>query len=69
METNTEFKAPRFPKKELKNWVRENQIWNHEDWNNLLWRLREEGFALYTDSEVGQQMLGSYLESEKQKIQ
>lgn len=69
MQQTTDFKAPRFPKKELRNWVKNRQIWNHEDWNNLLWGLREEGFALYTDSQVGQEMIGTYIEKEKEKLQ
>ena len=63
------FKAPRFPKKELKNWVKEKGEWNHEEWNQLLWGLREQGFAIYTDSQIGQEMIGRFIEQEKQKVQ
>ena len=64
-----DFKAPRFPKKELTNWVKENDQWNHDQWNLLLENLKEEGFGLYTDSEIGQKMIGNFIESKKIKIQ
>lgn len=63
------FQAPRFPKKELKEWVKKKESWDHDDWTNLLWGLREEGFALYTDSPTGQEMIGRFVETEKRKIQ
>ncbi len=63
------YTAPRFPKKELKSWVKDNEQWDHDDWTDLLWGLREEGFALYTDSQIGQEMIGRFIETEKKKTQ
>jgi hypothetical protein len=55
----------RFPKKELNSWLRQNQEWNHAQWNDLLEDLKQQGFAEWTSSEQGRDALGLYLETHR----
>ena len=55
----------RMPKREMLQWLKSRQTWNHQDWLGLLDDLRDKGFTEWTDCEEGQAQLGLYLESNR----
>ncbi|MFH1356679.1 MAG: hypothetical protein ABII18_06045 [bacterium] len=55
----------RFPKKELNQWLKGRQAWNHDDWLNLLNDLSKQGFVKWTNDQDGQNQIGCYLEETK----
>lgn len=55
----------RFPKKELKQWLKGRDGWNHDEWLALLADLRENGFAEHVDSWEGCNAVGAYLEANR----
>jgi hypothetical protein len=58
-------KTVRFPKKELRAWLRNRTEWNHEEWLTLLDDLRQHGFGYWADTQERQDELGLYLEAKR----
>ncbi|EKD51071.1 MAG: hypothetical protein ACD_62C00351G0004 [uncultured bacterium] len=55
----------RFPRKELNAWLKGRECWDHDEWLDLLDDLRRQGFTKWTESQDGQNEIGSYLEESR----
>ncbi len=67
-------KAPKgvkssFPTRYVNKWVREHEVWNHDDWLFLLSKLAETGYADWTKKDQNKDVLGAYLESYRDYLQ
>ncbi len=52
-------------KEQLNTWLQTRNCWNHEDWLCLLSDLRERGYSDLIDTPKGQELIGRYLELNK----
>ena len=52
-------------KGELNTWLDSRTCWNHEEWLVLLGDLRERGYSDLIDTPKGQELIGRYLELNK----
>ncbi|HPQ81051.1 MAG TPA: hypothetical protein PLZ86_04940 [bacterium] len=52
-------------KKELNGWLESRTIWNHEDWQSLIFDLRTKGYSDLVDTPKGQDAIGFYLETNR----
>jgi len=57
----------KFPKKELKAWLKGRKGWNHSDWLALLADLNTKGYGAYTNAQDGRESIGKYLEANRNK--
>ncbi len=55
----------RFPRRELKSWLRHRSRWDHRDWEDLLHTLAHQGFGEWTGNPAGQDQIGLYLETNR----
>jgi hypothetical protein len=56
-----------FPKKELTKWLKVHKTWDHDDWLKLLDDLKAKGFGNLVSDQVGQDSVGLYLETNRDK--
>lgn len=55
------------PKTELSQWLKTHRSWSNDEWLKLLQDLRKKGFQQLVDSQFGRDMLGKFLEENRQK--
>ncbi len=56
-----------FPKKELNKWLKTQKTWGHDDWLKLLDELKNKGFGNLVGDQAGQDSVGLYLETNRDK--
>ncbi|MGA8574039.1 MAG: hypothetical protein ACLP7A_09330 [Desulfobaccales bacterium] len=59
--------VPSFPKKELNKWLKVHKTWGHDDWLKLLDDLKAKGFGNLISDQAGQDSVGLYLETNRDK--
>jgi len=59
-------KPIRFPKRELNDFVRKHKAgWTHEEWEQLLAKLKEQGFGEHLDTPDKVAQIGQYIEDKR----
>ena len=59
--------VPAFPKKELDKWLKAHKTWSHDDWLKLLDDLKAKGYGILVGKKAGQDSVGLYLETSRNK--
>jgi len=59
--------VPAFPKKELDKWLKAHKTWSHYNWLKLLDDLKAKGYGNLVGKKAGQDSVGLYLETSRNK--